>query len=213
MKLWERIEEDHLWAELEQIAIHTVVAGGNASMGYYRGAWFQQVNLEGSMKNPSTMADVQATATILRMCDSLLSPMAGELNCALSYLGEETGKRELRQNITDRIDRRIHSPDRFFSNHENVMRVIFDGIDGTSNFDRGFPIFCSALAILIDDQVRVSATYNPIHHEVYSAILMGPYDAPDSRSSASAWRIATGNRVNLADAAKKAEIRNLWESI
>jgi myo-inositol-1(or 4)-monophosphatase len=94
--------------------------------------------------------------------------------------------------------RHKHDPERFFGGSNNVLRVIFDGIDGTANFNRGLPLFCSAVALLIDDQVRVSAIYDPIHHLVYSAALSGPYEAPTSTATASAWPVASGSRIDLA---------------
>jgi len=75
--------------------------------------------------------------------------------------------------------------------------VILDGLDGTANFSRGLPLFCSAVAILVDDQARVGAMYDPIHNVVYSAVLPGPYKDPTRDASASAWEIAAGSRIDL----------------
>jgi len=203
MKLCERITEDELWQKLEQIAIGTVTAGGLAAMGYYRDAWGKQFALEEDQKNPSTMADLQATLSILRTCHSLLAPIAAKLPCILSYLGEETKHDDfLSKHLSDAVMSAKHSPDRFFEANEKSIRVIFDGIDGTGNFDRGLPLFCTAAAILVEDQVRVSAIYDPIHHEVYSAVLPGEYNNPELGAQASAWQVAGGNRVDMVEEAK-----------
>ncbi len=139
-----------------------------------------------------------------------MSPIAGELLAGLSYLGEETTHDEyLREHLSDDVLKRKHAPQRFFESHENVLRVIFDGIDGTGNFNRGLPLFCSAAAILVDDQVRVSAIYDPIHHQVSSAVLPGPYENPERDATASAWDVATGNRVDVVADAKKQVINPL----
>ncbi|GEM_PF-1812934 len=204
MRLCERISHDRLWPVLEQAAIQTVIAGGIAAMGFYRDAWRRQSSLDKAQKNPSTMADLEATVSILQTCHALLSPIAGQLRCGLSYLGEEATHDEyLRTRLTDEVLTQKHTPQRFFESPENVLRVIFDGIDGTSNFDRRMPLFCTAAAILIDDQVRLSALYDPIHHQVYSAILPGPYDQAESDATAFAWEVATGNRRDLVDEAEK----------
>jgi len=200
MKLCDLISNEQLklWTVLEQAAIQIVTTGGMASMGYYRDAWSQQEVLADDRKNPSTIADVQATAAILQSCHTLLSPIAGTLGCGISYLGEESQYDELlKASLSDEVMKRKHSPERFFGNSSNIIRAIFDGIDGTANFNRGMPLFCSAVAVLIDDQVRVSAIYDPIHHLVYSAVLSGPYKEPEATASASAWPVSSGNRINL----------------
>lgn len=203
MKLCERVSDDRLWETLEHIAIETVTAGGMAAMGYYRSAWAKQFSLDEEKKNPSTIADLQATSTILRTCHTLLSPIAGKLLCGLSYFGEESTYDDyLRENLSDDVMNRKHPPKRFFESHENVLRVIFDGIDGTKNFNNGLPLFCSAVAILIDEQVRVSAIYDPMHHQVYSALLPGPLDNPEHGASASAWQVSSGNRIDLVKSQK-----------
>ncbi|HEX7941187.1 MAG TPA: inositol monophosphatase family protein, partial [Gemmatimonadaceae bacterium] len=91
----------------------------------------------------------------------------------------------------------IKAPDHFFKENDNSLRVILDGIDGTASFMRGIPLFCTAVAILVGNQVRVSAVYDPIHHVVYSGALEGKYDHPEARVWAEAWNVATGNRLRL----------------
>lgn len=197
MRLCDRISGDRLWPALEQAAIQIAAAGGMAAMGFYRDAWKARRAFNDG-KNPSTDADIQATAAILQSCHTLLAPIADRLPCALSYLGEESCYQDrLRELLSHDALRRVHEPERFFGNSETTLRVIFDGIDGTGNFNRGLPLFCSAAAILIEDQVRVSGIYDPIHHVVYSASLPGPYEKPDLGATASAWQVSAGARIDM----------------
>src|SRR5262249_28776690 len=148
-------------------------------------------------KNPSTVADLQATSRILQTVHSMLSPVVRRLGCGHSYLGEETKYTPwFRKNLGHDIFKKIKPPADFFIEQENTLRVIVDGIDGTGSFTRGLPLFCSAVAILVDDQARVAAIYDPIHHVVYSALLDGPYLQPAAHTEAWAWQVATGDRVS-----------------
>ena len=152
-------------------------------------------------KNPPTYADLAATAAILRAADSFLSATAEKLRCGLAYLGEETVRPAycewLAQVLADSIANKVAPPDEFFTGAPNTIRVILDAIDGTANFSKGFPLFCSAIAILVDDQPRIGATYDPIHNVVYSGVLPGPYEDPGQASTAYVWEVAAGNRIDL----------------
>lgn len=214
MSLSDRIAQNRQWPILEEIVVQTVTAGGMAAMGFYRDAWKRQqtASQNEAKRNPSTLADLQATVTILHTCHSLLSPLAGALGCGLSYLGEETDQEFddfLHKNLSDDVLKRKHSSDQFFHSYDNVIRVIFDGIDGTGNFTRGMPLFCSAVAILVDGQVRASGIYDPIHHQVYSALLPGPVDNTGDGASAFAWEVATGNRFDMVSEAQKQDTKPL----
>lgn len=46
---------------------------------------------------------------------------------------------------------------------------VIDPIDGTTNFAHGLPIFCVTMALLVDRQVEVGVTYDPIRDETYWA--------------------------------------------
>ena len=233
MVLCERISEIGYWDRLEEASIETVIAGGMAAMGYYREAassFTRSIerktdpvlerllnDFTSQNKNPPTAADLEATSAILRTADSLLVPIAADLICGLSYLGEES-IRETHRNWLERvlgtnIARRIHEPGYFFSADTNVLRIILDGLDGTANFNRGIPLFCSAAAILVDHQPRVGAMYDPIHNEVYSAVLPGPFDQPEKGAWAFVWEIAAGKRIDLALLGQKRETLPLvWEA-
>lgn len=196
------------WNLLEQVLVRAVVAGGVAAMSYYRQALPQPFILieaaeeKKEDKNPSTMADLVATARILETVNAILPSLVrpNRLDCMLSYLGEETKFSDwFQHNVSDNIPERVLPAPAFFSRYceQNRLRIIVDGIDGTGSFTRGIPFFCSAAAILVEDEPRVSAVYDPIHHIVYSATLSGPHGEPESQSEAWAWEISTGNRLNL----------------
>lgn len=223
--LCERISDEKCWDLLEQASIRIVTAGGMSAMGFYREAADRMVELESVRKdpilegllqsyinqgkNPPTRADLEATSTIIRIADSLLLPLSADLTCGLAYLGEETVKpdyrRWLEHELGNSITRKVHDPRHFFASRQNVLRVILDGLDGTANFSRGLPLFCSAVAILVDDQARVGAMYDPIHNIVYSGILPGPHNDPARGASASAWEVAAGNRIDLVKLAAAQE--------
>jgi fructose-1,6-bisphosphatase/inositol monophosphatase family enzyme len=214
-KLCDRITARDDWSRLHQVAIQAATGGGMVAMGFYRQALSWPADLamaDKDDKNPSTIADLQATSQILHTVHAMLSPLANGLNCDWHYLGEETKYlRWFRQNLSSDVFAKVKPAPVFFTEQENVLRVIIDGIDGTGSFTRGLPLFCSAVAILVDDQARVSAIYDPIHHVVYSALLAGPYDDPAAKVEAWAWQVATGDRVDLAERAAKAEPKALQE--
>lgn len=212
LKLCDRITQEQ-WRYLEQIVIQAATSGGMAAMSLYRQTmqWPEELGIqEQENKNPSTLADLQATSAILQTIDLKLSPIARKLGCPLLFLGEETRYYEwFERNLSGSASQSIQTSEEFFTTRDNIIRVILDGIDGTGSFVRGMKLFCSSVAILIDDQVRASAVYDPIHHVVYSAVLMGPYDAPESRTSATAFEVSTGHRVNLAQLALETEPKSL----
>jgi len=216
-RLCDRISEKGYWSRLHQVVIQAVTTGGMAAMGFYRQVlpWPTDLaQLDKEDKNPSTIADLQATSRILQTADPVLLPLCRgrDLNCGLSYLAEETQYIGwFQQHLSREIFNRVQSPTQFFTHRKNVLRVIIDGVDGTGSFTRGLPLFCSAVAILVDDQARVAAIYDPIHHVVYSALLAGPYENPIAQAEAWAWQIATGDRINLAERAAKAEPKELQE--
>ena len=204
--LLNRIERENLWKTFEEIAIQGVIDGGIAAMGYYMHAGKTPISIDtGNLKNPSTMADLQATISILNKVDQLLSPVSHKIKCRVSYLGEETSFKQYMEKYLNHISDKIEDGERFFSNGKNRIRVIIDAIDGTTNFKRGFPFFCSSLAFFIGDQVRVSAIYDPVRHIVYYGSLRGPYDSPEDTVSAYMWPISYGIKESLIPAKKEKE--------
>jgi fructose-1,6-bisphosphatase/inositol monophosphatase family enzyme len=214
--LCERISSKGCWRELEEAAIRMVCLGGISAMGFYRdaaglaGAALQQDPLlqrllksyAAESKNPPTFADLDATASILRAADDFLTRISHHLTCSLTYLGEETVTDAYRAWLAgllgSGIAAKIHAPSEFFEIGDNVLRVILDGLDGTANFTRGIPLFCSAAAILVDRQPRVAAVYDPIHNIVYSGVLPGPARRPEENARVTAWEVAAGMRTDLA---------------
>ncbi|MBN1565995.1 MAG: TIR domain-containing protein [Anaerolineae bacterium] len=208
----ERLRPDQ-WDKLQQIAIQATTAGGTSAMTLYRQtAEWPAYLAEEERKNPSTTADLVATAAILQTLHPYLEAFARELHCVLFYMGEETHYAEWFQNTLSRdIVECIQPADVFFRDTSRAIRVIIDGIDGTISFIRGLPLFCSAIAILIEDQVRVSAIYDPIHHVVYSATLRGPYDHPDADPHAVTWEVASGSRIDMVQQAQASAKSRLHE--
>lgn len=207
-RLCGRISQRNYWEEFERAAVHAATAGGMAAMGFYRNAMPWPSDLAAQGKNPSTYADLVATARILETIDSFLPRLVRPdiLKCHLYYLAEETKFKEwFDKNVRGDVPTRVLEADEFFSPQENAIRILVDGIDGTGNFSRGIPLFCSTVAILIDDQPRVSAIYDPIHHTVYSAVLKGPYHRPAETAAAWSWQVATGERTDLIKQAREAE--------
>lgn len=202
-RLAERIAGSRHWERLHEAAIRSVTAGGMAAMAHYRRTADGSSRLAGdpaAAKNPSTLADVEATAAILQSLEAYLAEITAFEGCGLKYLGEETARGALLQErVSPPAMARIQPPERFFTDADDEIRVILDGIDGTGSFVRGIPLFCSGLAILLGDQPRIAAIYDPIHHRVYSAVLSGSSKDPAAVTEAWAWDVASGNRVDLVN--------------
>ena len=205
-KLWIRISnraEADLWDDLEDIAVQSVIDGGISAMSYYKESK-KSVRILRDGKNPSYSADLQATISIIRTLDSAIGKYVRELGCELYYLGEETVyKDEILVSMKKDIEGEILNKNDFFRKKSNCIKVIIDAIDGTSNFIRGIPFFCSSIAVFIEDQLRISAIYDPLHHHVYSGLLAGPYAKPEKTAKASVWDITSGSNEKLIDKLEK----------
>lgn len=46
---------------------------------------------------------------------------------------------------------------------------VIDPIDGTANFIGAIPVWCVVLAVVSDDKTQASATYDPVHDEMFAA--------------------------------------------
>jgi myo-inositol-1(or 4)-monophosphatase len=46
---------------------------------------------------------------------------------------------------------------------------VVDPLDGTTNYSRGFPVFCSSIALTLKGKVLVGAIYNPVLRELFTA--------------------------------------------
>jgi fructose-1,6-bisphosphatase/inositol monophosphatase family enzyme/transcriptional regulator with XRE-family HTH domain len=214
--LLEKITQRDLWGELERRVREIATSGGMVAQGFYRNAgprlnaWVDRDGAidslireyESESKNPPTKADLVATQAILREAESLLSPMAAQLGCGLQFLCEETVKPAFESWLRGALGDaywRVQKPADFFGerNGYGTMRVIADAIDGTMNFVNGIPLYCAAVALLIDDTPRVAAIYEPLHGIVYTAILPGPRTRLEEGATATAWEIASGNCTDL----------------
>ena len=69
---------------------------------------------------------------------------------------------------------------------------MIDAIDGTTNFRTGLPIFCSAVAIFDNGELRVGAIYDPIHHVVFYGSIP-EHAAP----RAYIWHVSSGENTKL----------------
>ncbi len=199
--------EDQLYDQLEEIARSAVVAGGVAAMGYYRGA-LAEATACGSGANPTTQADLRATTAILQVLHSKLTPFAAELGFGQCYFAEEL---ELTSHSAERqaaIQEMLAdlgairpfvktSAESFTRTATRSIAVLFDSLDGTTNFRAGIPLFCSAIAIFIHGEPRIGAIYDPLHHVVYYGSLRGLDIATDPQGKAYIWEVRSGTKVSL----------------
>jgi len=83
--------------------------------------------------------------------------------------------REVEDLIRSHLTRLFPSDDiigeeRGYADDRGGERVwIIDPIDGTSNFLRGVPYWCVAIAYLVNGRTELAATYDPIHDELFTA--------------------------------------------
>lgn len=139
----------------------------------------------------------------VRTADLLIKPIADRLGCGLSHLAEELIADEGLKPFLGEAANRIHPLNEFLGLRLNVFRTIADPLDGSSNHKKGIPLFASAIALLVEDQPRVAAIFDPIHDLIYSASLSGPYDKPDRQRVATAWQINSGHAIDLVNAARQ----------
>ncbi len=64
---------------------------------------------------------------------------------------------------------------------------VIDPIDGTTNFVRGLPYFCSTLALVEDDVLVAGWIFDPIHNNLYAA-ARGQGATLNGQPLRSAWR-------------------------
>jgi len=72
---------------------------------------------------------------------------------------------------------------------------IIDPIDGTMNFLRGVPYWSVAIALMVDKQLMIGITYDPVHDDLYTA-----------RRGGGAFRNGQPIKVSGADDPKKAVV-------
>ena len=202
----------NVYYSLQNALVHSVIAGGTAAMRYYRKPLntILEQETEIDSKNPSTIADLHATLAIIFALHNYLKPIINRLSCYdYSCLAEETQNLSwFQKKLPVTVYQKIKSAPDFFAQTEDI-RIIIDGIDGTGNFVRGIPMFCSAAAIIIDNQPRISALYDPVQHLVYSALLPGPDNDICLDAEAWEWHISTNHRVDLTHINQKNEKKTL----
>jgi myo-inositol-1(or 4)-monophosphatase len=80
-------------------------------------------------------------------------------------------ERMFRQLITERFtDHRVLGEE--FGGSETSRAgpcLVFDPIDGTTNYAHGLPIFCASLALEIDGVAEIGAVYDPTRRELFTA--------------------------------------------
>ena len=193
--------------QLEELLANAAIAGSMASMGYFRGA-LHNPEVHGSQFNASTEADIAATLAILKYIGDRLDP--GTLQIYAEELDTKYSKPDVVRRINEEIahlpylnsiKRDSKSFIRGFRQRvkKEVISILFDGIDGTTNFRAGFPFFCSAVAAFINDELKVAAIYDPTFHAVY-------YGSIGAQRRAYLWRVSTGERSKIV-AKEETELR------
>jgi len=76
--------------------------------------------------------------------------------------------------ILDRIraaypDQAILSEENGANHQTSRFQWIVDPLDGTTNFAHGFPAFSVTLALLVDGEVALGVTYDPLRDELFAA--------------------------------------------
>jgi fructose-1,6-bisphosphatase/inositol monophosphatase family enzyme len=198
-ELEQKITALGLWDHLVTCAREAAVASGITAMDFFNGSWSNIKDVGTSLRNPSTNADVAATVSLLRALDAKLPQLCQQLGCDdLQYFAEELGspyKSMVEKQVGSSLKSRIKGELEFFSPKTNTIRVIADAIDGTGNFKKGFPIFCSAVAIIVNNTPRVSAIYDPVRHVVYTGLLADMAGEKVTLKTAYKWHISIGQKV------------------
>jgi fructose-1,6-bisphosphatase/inositol monophosphatase family enzyme len=210
------------WNNLEIAARSAVVAGGVSAMGYYREALAANIVLEKNL-SPSTLADTKATLDVLQSLSSTIPPIAGKLNFGISFYAEELEQKLPLANEDDR-EKRIkcildqagmispyikRTTADFRHSFDNCIAVLFDALDGTTNFRAGIPFFCSAVAFFIKGKPCIGAIYDPLHNVVYYGSLRYNHAGELHSRTAYAWRVQSGSLLDLTGLEKKGKTKRL----
>ena len=99
-------------------------------------------------------------------------------NLTINLKGPQDYVSEADQNVEQTIKSIIseHYPDDGFIGEESgqslgVRQWVIDPIDGTTNFLRGIPYFCTTLALVENEEVVAGWIYDPVHEQLYTAKL------------------------------------------
>ena len=201
--LEERLSRDNGkgWEILENLARQSVLAGGISAIRYYEEA---VALAEGA--NPSTMADHDATFSLIKSLENELRNLSSDYNFDYKYFGEEFEKLETgkisdseKKAIEDVLKRLSSVDDKISKKYsdfcsrydENNICILFDPLDGTNAFRLELPLFSSAVAFFIGDRPRIGAIYNISENIIYSASLRG------NESKANVWNITKDKHLDL----------------
>ena len=200
------------WSDCEDAARTAAIAGGISCMSYFRGALANDQLLTSAINAP-TMADVQATSAILNSLADTIPAISAKLNLGHSFFAEELElESDVPESRTER-DRRIatiigrlgpsgqyvkRTTQDFEKSFNHCIAVLFDALDGTTNFRAGLPLFCSAVALFVEGSPRVGAIYDPNRNIAYCASLRtdAHNGAPDI-ATAYSWPVSAGYRLPL----------------
>lgn len=184
--------------QLEEIARFASLTGAGASMPFFRAAFAPPTAL--GHGNVATSGDVASTVQITRALVPMLDSFSQRRNQRCSIFAEELGSTDPR--VRDDVDKGlaglppywvVRSSKEFAAGLSTRVGVLFDGLDGTSNFRAGLPVFCVAVAIFDGPTPRVAAIYDPIQHVCFYASV------PDGSNPGSAylWNVSSGVRQDL----------------
>ncbi len=211
--LEERLSRDNGkgWDILENLARQAVLAAGVSALKYY-----EEVVALAEGANPSTMADHDATFSLIKSLEDELKNLSSEYKFDYRYFGEEFEKLETgkasdseKKAIEDVLGKLSYADGRISKSYadfsskydkDNIC-ILFDPLDGTNAFRLGLPLFSSALAFFIGDRPKISAIYNISENVIYSASLRG------DESEADVWNIAQNKHSDLKEERKKRLVR------
>jgi fructose-1,6-bisphosphatase/inositol monophosphatase family enzyme len=197
------------WVAFENAVRSAAIAGGISAMSHFRGA-LAPAEVITSDVNPSTEADIQATAAILNSLVETIPALAAKLNLGYSFFAEELTLDEAEPERARRIEKvlrrlGIHADHvkqtttEFKESFQGCIGILFDSLDGTTNFRGGIPFFCSGVSLFIGDQPRVGAVYDPIHNVAFYGSLRTNERPGPNIAEAWSWAVSTGQLSELRD--------------
>lgn len=183
----DRIGQMDLWPSLADVVRQVAIIAGASSMASDTEDARRSISLGAAaslleeldgdvalVKNFTIPADIDATICGIRTAHLLLRPMADKLRCGLCFMAEELAKYGELKNQLGSLQDSVPAPEEFFEKNNTGFRALLDALDGSVNHDRGLAgLFCSAVALLVDGQPRVSAIYDPAAGVCTSAFLGG----------------------------------------
>jgi fructose-1,6-bisphosphatase/inositol monophosphatase family enzyme len=200
------------WDACEGAVRAAAIAGGMAAMTFFGGA-LAEAEVVDHVPNAATAADISATNAVLQSLAETMPSIAGKLNVGYSIFAEELAAASGSDRQTER-ERRIRkiidrfgytapyikrTTKEFEASFPRCLSILFDALDGTTNFRAGLPLFCSAVALFIAGVPRVGAVYDPSRSVAYYAALRtnrGREQAPNV-ATAWVWPVNAGKRMRL----------------